>query len=92
MSHPQALGQCPPLAARPWHPPDRYADTAGAAARVAEMNDPRVAALAPPRAAELYGLNLLAEDISDADSNMTRFVVLARGGQPPVGDGPRMTT
>jgi hypothetical protein len=35
---------------------------AGAAARVAEMADPRIAALAPPRAAELYGLKLLAED------------------------------
>jgi hypothetical protein len=30
--------------------------------------------------------------ISDADSNMTRFVVLARGNQPPVGEGPWMTS
>jgi len=92
MSHPQALGQCRHWLRAHGIRPIAYADTAGAAARVAEMNDPRVAALAPPRAAELYGLNLLAEDISDADSNMTRFVVLARGGQPPVGDGPWMTS
>jgi prephenate dehydratase len=92
MSHPQALGQC-----RNWlraHDilPVAYPDTAGAAAIVAERGDPAVAALAPPAAAALYGLELLASDIADADHNMTRFVVLARGGRPPEGDGPWMTT
>jgi prephenate dehydratase len=92
MSHPQALGQC-----RHWlkaHDiaPVAYPDTAGAAAAVAERQDPGIAALAPPRAAEIYGLNLLDTDIADADHNMTRFVVLARGGRPPVGEGPWMTT
>ena len=92
MSHPQALGQCRHWLRAHGIRPIVYADTAGAAARVAEMGDPRVAALAPRRAAELYGLNLLAEDISDGERNMTRFVALARGGQPPVGDGPWMTS
>ena len=92
MSHPQALGQC-----RHWlkaHDiaPVAYPDTAGAAAMVAERGDAAVAALAPPAAAEIYGLNLLATDIADADHNMTRFVTLARGGRVPVGDGPWMTT
>lgn len=92
MSHPQALGQC-----RHWlkaHDirPVSYPDTAGAAAMVAEQGTPGVAALAPPAAADIYGLNLLATDIADADHNMTRFVVLARGGKPAVGDGPWMTT
>ncbi|WP_230483794.1 prephenate dehydratase [Sphingomonas sp. Leaf21] len=92
MSHPQALGQCRHWLRAHGIRPIAYADTAGAAARVAEMGDPRIAALAPPRAAELYGLNLLAEDISDGERNMTRFVALARGSQPPVGDGPWMTS
>jgi len=92
MSHPQALGQC-----RHWlkaHDiqPIAYPDTAGAAAVVAERGDVAVAALAPPRAAEIYGLNLLASDIADADHNTTRFVTLARGAPPPTGDGPWMTT
>ncbi|HVF94929.1 MAG TPA: prephenate dehydratase, partial [Sphingomonas sp.] len=92
MSHPQALGQC-----RHWLKAHgirqaSYPDTAGAAAYVAELGDPSVAALAPPGAAAIYGLELFATDIADADHNMTRFVVLARGGTPPVGDGPWMTT
>ncbi|WP_179510608.1 prephenate dehydratase [Sphingomonas melonis] len=92
MSHPQALGQCRHwLKAHDIHQVS-YPDTAGAAAYVAERRDPRVAALAPPGAAALYGLNLLGVDIADADHNTTRFVVLARGGKPPVGDGPWMTT
>jgi prephenate dehydratase len=56
------------------------------------MRDPAVAALAPPGAAELYGLNLLVEDIADAAHNMTRFVILARAAPPLTGDGPFMTT
>ena len=92
MSHPQALGQC-----RHWLRAHAiravvYPDTAGAAARVAEIGDPAIAALAPPGAAAIYGLNLLATDIADADHNMTRFVTLARGGRPAVGPGPWMTT
>lgn len=92
MSHPQALGQC-----RHWlkaHDiqPLAYPDTAGAAAMVAEIGEATTAALAPPPAADIYGLKLLANDIADADHNTTRFVILARGGRPAVGDGPWMTT
>ena len=92
MSHPQALGQCRHwLKANGIEPVD-YPDTAGAAAVVAELADPAVAALAPPGAAGIYGLHLLAEDIADAEHNTTRFVVLARGGRQVEGDGPFITT
>ena len=92
VSHPQALGQC-----RHWLKAHglasvSYPDTAGAAALVAERGDPAAAALAPPGAAALYGLRVLASDIADAEHNTTRFVVLARGGPRPTGDGPWMTT
>jgi prephenate dehydratase len=91
-SHPQALGQC-----RHWlraHDiqPIAYSDTAGAAALVAEKGDPTIAALAPRAAAEIYGLDILGEGIADADHNTTRFVVLARAGHPPIGEGAWMTT
>ncbi|MEH3035002.1 MAG: prephenate dehydratase [Sphingomonas adhaesiva] len=92
MSHPQALGQCRHWLKAHGIEPVNYADTAGAAALVAERRDPAIAALAPPGAAALYGLDLLATDIADADHNMTRFVTLARGTKPLLGEGPWMTT
>ncbi|MBR0552870.1 prephenate dehydratase [Stakelama marina] len=92
MSHPQALGQCRNWLGRHGIRPVGYPDTAGAAAQVAEMGDADVAALAPPKAAELYGLKVLADDIADADHNTTRFVVLAREAAPIEHSGPLMTT
>ena len=92
ISHPQALGQCRHWLKAHGLNPVSYSDTAGAAALVAERGDAAVAALAPPGAAALYGLDVLAEGIADAEHNMTRFVVLARGGTRPVGEGPWMTT
>ncbi len=91
-SHPQALGQCRHWLKAHGIMPSSYPDTAGAAALVAELRDPAIAALAPPGAAAIYGLELLASDIADADHNMTRFVVLARGTRPATGTGAWMTT
>jgi prephenate dehydratase len=53
-------------------------DTAGAARIVAEEGDRSQAALAPRLAAELYGLDILMEDVHDADNNITRFVILSK--------------
>jgi prephenate dehydratase len=92
MSHPQALGQCRHWLRERGIQPKAYPDTAGAAAVVKELGDPAIAALAPPGAAEIYGLDLLASDIADAEHNTTRFVVLARAGHPPIGEGAWMTT
>ena len=58
--------------------PLSHADTAGAAAYVAERGDPAVAAIAPAIAAELYGLTIIEQNVEDSPDNMTRFVVLAR--------------
>ncbi|CAN5690833.1 prephenate dehydratase [soil metagenome] len=91
-SHPQALGQCRHWLRERGIKPVAYPDTAGAAALVAEIGDPAVAALAPPMAAPIYGLTVLADGIADADHNTTRFLVLARAGHAPIGDGPFMTT
>jgi len=92
MSHPQALGQCRHWLKARGIAPVAYPDTAGAAAVVAELNDPAVAALAPPGAAELYGLTLFERDFADAEHNMTRFVVLAREPLAAPVEGPVMTT
>ncbi len=92
MSHPQALGQCRQWLKAHGIAPVAYPDTAGAAAVVAELADPAVAALAPPGAAELYDLKLLATDLADAEHNMTRFVILAREPETLPDQGTFMTT
>jgi prephenate dehydratase len=92
VSHPQALGQCRRwLRARDIRP-IAYDDTAGAAALVAEQDDASAAAIAPPRAAEIYGLRILEQGLEDSDDNMTRFVVLALDAPERALSGPLMTT
>ena len=78
ISHPQALGQCRHWLRAQGIEPVAYPDTAGAAARALELGDPCVAAIAPPGAADVYGLNILANGLEDSADNMTRFVILSR--------------
>jgi prephenate dehydratase len=92
MSHPQALGQSRKwLRARGMRPVS-YADTAAAAALVAEVQDWSVAAIAPAFAAPIYGLDVLARDIADEPDNMTRFLVLAPELREPAASEGMMTT
>ncbi len=77
-SHPQALGQCRHWLRTRGIQPVAYSDTAGAAALVAEGGDSSVAAIAPQRAAAIYGLDILADGLEDSVDNITRFVILAR--------------
>lgn len=77
-SHPQALGQSREYLRNKGLVPLSYADTAGAAAFVAEQGDPTLAAIAPALSAELYGLKIIENNVEDASNNTTRFVVLAK--------------
>lgn len=77
-SHPQALGQSRHFLRERGIVPLSHADTAGAAASVAEMGNPNVAAIAPALAADLYGLTIVENNVEDAADNMTRFVILAK--------------
>lgn len=92
MSHPQALGQCRHYLRERSIIPVAYADTAAAAAYVAQNDDPHAAAIAPRLAAQIYGLEAIEEAIEDEDHNMTRFVVLAPEAAMPEPNGPVMTT
>lgn len=77
-SHWQALAQCEGfLAGRGWEVIPA-ADTAGAARELASGGERQSAAIASARAAERYGLEIVARDIQDASHNVTRFAVLAR--------------
>jgi prephenate dehydratase len=77
-SHIVGLGQCRRMIRKLGLTPIVAADTAGSAREVAEAGDPTQAAIAPRLAAEVYGLEILAEDIEDAAHNTTRFVILSR--------------
>jgi prephenate dehydratase len=77
-SHAQALVQADAfLSSREWQVMTTY-NTAGAARMIAERRERRAAAVASPRVAELYGLEILANDIQAGEENRTRFAVLAR--------------
>jgi chorismate mutase/prephenate dehydratase len=70
-------------------------DTGVAAREVAEGRDPSVAAIAPPQAAERYGLIELASNIADHPDNFTRFLLVEApvAGQATPPDGtPRRTS
>ena len=54
--------------------------TAAAARELAESGARNAAAIAPQRAAEVYGLEVLAEDVEDHPENQTRFVLVGRDG------------
>lgn len=82
-SHPQALGQSRRYLRERGIVPVAYADTAGAAALVAEQGDPAACAIAPRLAAELYGLKVIEDNVEDAADNTTRFVALAREALDP---------
>lgn len=77
-SHPVALDQCRRLLAdMPDATAIAAATTGDAAAHVAEHGDSSEAAIASERAAALYGLAVLADDVGDHPEAFTRFVSIA---------------
>jgi len=84
-SHPQALAQCGKYLKRHGFEPVVWFDTAGSARDLVTKPEPNTAALAPPLAGKLYGLETLEEGIEDESFNFTRFFVLGHD-DPPRGD------
>jgi len=90
-SHPQGLAQC-----------ERFLqkmsgveiiatyDTAGSAKMIREQGIRNAAAIASARAAEVFGLAILASDIQDYQENITRFLVISRTAAP-VADADKTT-
>jgi prephenate dehydratase len=92
-SHVHALGQCRKVIRKLGIKPVVAADTAGSAREIAETGDKSRAAIASRLAADIYGLEILAEDIEDEDHNTTRFIVLSRESKwAQSGSGPVITT
>ena len=78
-SHQQAIGQC-----SQWLEKMKgvnvvpAGNTAIAAKMVAEASGKDCAAIASPRCAELYGLEILEDKIQDSDNNYTRFICISK--------------
>jgi prephenate dehydratase len=94
-SHIQALGQSERfLRTRRWNLLTTY-NTAGAGKFVVEQGDRAAAAVLSRRAADRFGLEVLAGSIQDVPDNRTKFLVLAAEAAPtagPAGVGPFRTT
>jgi chorismate mutase/prephenate dehydratase len=85
-SHPQALGQCRSyLEKHKWEIIPAY-DTAGSVKIIKEKQLLNAAAIASEKAADLYGMKIVARDIADNPSNYTRFLVLSHEDAAPTGD------
>ena len=76
-SHPQALMQCSKFLNRhgSWQQIGA-ANTAVAAKKILNENDPTQAAICSEHAAEIYGLKILEEKINHNHNNSTRFIVV----------------
>ena len=77
-SHPMALRQCDKwLRQHPWMKVVEASDTAGSAKMIAEQKLKGHAAVCGKYAAQLYGLNILEENIQTNQRNSTRFLIVA---------------
>lgn len=87
-SHPQGLAQCGRWLDAHLPGVERVAamSTAGAIRAVVESGDVTAAAIGPERAQVLYGGEILARGIMDAQNNRTRFMALGHTDAEPTGN------
>ena len=85
-SHPQALAQCRNFLNHLKAALIPSYDTAGSVKMIKEQGLTDSAAIASARAAEIYGMKVIAREIEDNPHNFTRFFILAREDSPPSGN------
>ena len=85
-SHPQALAQCRNFLKHLNAELIPTYDTAGSVKMIKEEGLSDSAAIASARAAEIYGLKIIAREIEDNPNNFTRFFILSREDSPPSGN------
>lgn len=90
ISHPQGIGQCEKYLRRLNVQTEAVYDTAGSVRMVKEAGDPSLAAIASNWAAQIYGMQILAEGVEDNPANYTRFLIL--GKEPAVPQGNAKTS
>jgi len=84
-SHPQALAQCRKFLEKLGCRLISTFDTAGSVKMIKEEGLKDAGAIASQRAAEIYGMKVLAKEIGDTPNNYTRFFVLSKQDSPPSG-------
>jgi chorismate mutase/prephenate dehydratase len=84
-SHPQALAQCRTFLEKFGRELIPTYDTAGSVKMLKEKGLTNATAIASERAANLYGMQILAKDIADNLENYTRFFVLSMDDSPATG-------
>ncbi len=78
ISHPQALAQCERyLRSFPGVKVEPVYDTAGSVKIVKDQGDRSIAAIASQRAADIYGMAIVDQNIEDMPNNLTRFLAIA---------------
>lgn len=85
-SHVHAFPQCRDVVKRLGLQTHIHADTAGAAADVAQWGKKDTAALAPVIAAEIYGLDIIEDNVQDTETNTTRFLLFSPESKVPAYD------
>lgn len=79
ISHPQATGQCSTFIENHGFRVIPFPDTATSVASLSDKNYRNFAAIGDARAARIYGMEVLSENIGDYSENFTRFVSLEKG-------------
>jgi len=85
-SHPQALGQCQAFLRHLDCELIPTYDTAGSVKMIKEKGITDGGAIASARAAEIYGMKVMAREIEDNPNNFTRFFILSKQDSPPSGN------
>lgn len=78
VSQPKALEQCDRYIREKGFETIQTSNTARAAREIARLNDKTIAAIASIETADIYGLDVLEEQINEKGDNTTRFVVLSK--------------
>lgn len=85
-SHPQALGQCRTFLNHLNYELIPAYNTAGSVKIIKELGTNDAGAIASARAADLYGMKIIAREIEDNPNNFTRFFLLAASDSPRTGN------
>ncbi len=85
-SHPQALAQCRNFLKHLNAELVPTYDTAGSVKMLKERGTADSAAIASARAAHIYGMKIITQEIEDNPNNFTRFFVLSKEDSPPTGN------